>query len=207
MLKKMMVWDPHLKPKKKKDKGEDMDYEDEFEDDNKEDRYRKNTDFEVGKLSADSKDLKKLMREKSTEKFDDDISDEDEKEFQGVEDLLEKKVKEPKAGEKRGPNETQTPPATKKTRGAATPATPADPNAVKITKNPPTEKEVEKQIREFLSVQGKVPLNRVLQKFKDVISVISTASFKEILKRLVEAKQENNVTFLYLKDDQYREFR
>jgi len=37
------------------------------------------------------------MREKSTEKFDDDISDEDEKEFQGVEDLLEKKSKRTKS--------------------------------------------------------------------------------------------------------------
>jgi len=70
MLKKMMVWDPHLKPKKKKkDKGEDMDYEDEFEDDNKEDRYRKNTDFEVGKLSADSKDLKKTHERKKYRKI------------------------------------------------------------------------------------------------------------------------------------------
>jgi len=83
---------------------------------------------------------------------------------------------------------------------------PGDPAAVN-TKNPPTEKDVEKQIREFLTVQGKVPLNRVLQKFKDVISVISKESFREILKRLVEAKQENGVTYLYLKDDQYREFR
>jgi len=150
------------------------------------------------------------MKKKTSEKHDDDISDDEDKEFQGVDELFEKKVlKEPKAGEKRGANETQNPPATKKTRGgAANPATPADPNAVKIlTKNPPSEKEVEKQIREFLTVQGKVPLNRVLQKFKDVISVITTATFKEILKRLVEAKQENNVTFLYLKDDQYREFR
>jgi len=188
-----------FKTKKKKDKGEDMDFDDEFDDDNKEDKYNKNAEFEVGKLSADSKDLKKLMREKSTEKLDDDLSDDDEKEFAGVEELLEKKVKEPKAGEKRA-SETQTP-TTKKARG-----NPTDPAAVNA-KNPPTEKEVEKQIREFLTVQGKVPLTRVLQKFKDVIAVISKESFREILKRLVEAKQESSVTYLYLKDDQYREFR
>jgi len=174
-----------------------MDFDDEFDDDNKEDKYRKNTEFEVGKLSADSKDLKKLMREKSTERYDEDDLSEEEKEFIGVEDLLEKKVKEPtKVGEKRT-NEGQTPTTAKKTR------TEPGPN----NKNPPTEKEVEKQIREFLSVQGKVPLTRVLTKFKDVISVISKESFREILKRLVEAKQENKVTYLYLKDDQYREFR
>jgi len=173
-----------------------MDFDDEFDDDNKEDRFHKNSEFEVGQLSADSKDLKKLMREKSTER-DDDLSDEEEKEFAGVEDLLEKKVKETKAGEKRT-NEGQTPAASKKTR--------SDPSSAN-NKNPPTEKEVEKQIREFLSVQGKVQLTKVLAKFKDIISVISKETFREILKRLVEAKQENKVTYLYLKDDQYREFR
>jgi len=143
------------------------------------------------------KKLKKIIRDKQSDKnLDiDDFSDDEDKEFQGVEDLLEKKIKEPKAGEKRA-SETQTPTAAKKTR------TEGDP-AVNI-KNPLTEKEVEKQIREFLTVQGKVPINRVLKKFKDVIS---KKSFKEILKRLVEAKQENGVTYLYLKDDQYREFR
>jgi len=150
----------------------------------------------VGQLSADSKDLKKLMREKSTERYEDEDLSEEEKEFIGVEDLLEKKVKDAKVGEKRTP-EGQTPATAKKTRTE---------NGSNI-KNPPTEKEVEKQIREFLSVQGKVPLTRVLTKFKDVISVISKESFREILKRLVEAKQENKITYLYLKDDQYREFR
>jgi hypothetical protein len=174
-----------------------MDFDDEFDDDNKEDRFNKHTDFEVGKLSADSKDLKKLMREKSTERYDDDLSEDEDKEFAGVEDLLEKKIKEAKPGEKRA-NEGQTPTTSKKAR--------SDASAVN-TKNPPTEKEVEKQIREFLSVQGKVQLTKVLAKFKDVISVISKESFREILKRLVEAKQENKVTYLYLKDDQYREFR
>jgi len=173
-----------------------MDFDDEFDDDNKEDRFNKHTDFEVGKLSADSKDLKKLMREKSTERFEDDDLSEEEKEFIGVEDLLEKKVKDAKVGEKRT-TEGQTPATTKKTRT----------DTGSNSKNPPTEKEVEKQIREFLSVQGKVPLTRVLTKFKDVISVISKESFREILKRLVEAKQENKITYLYLKDDQYREFR
>jgi len=110
--------------------------------------------------------------------------------------LLEKKVKDAKVGEKRT-TEGQTPATTKKTRT----------DTGSNSKNPPTEKEVEKQIREFLSVQGKVPLTRVLTKFKDVISVISKESFREILKRLVEAKQENKITYLYLKDDQYREFR
>jgi len=183
--------------KKRKEKGEDMDFDDEFDDDNKEDRFHKNTEFEVGQLSADSKDLKKLMREKSSERFDDDLSDEEEKEFAGVEDLLEKKIKDTKTGEKRA-NDGQTPTASKKAK--------SDPSAANI-KNPPTEKEVEKQIREFLSVQGKVQLTKVLAKFKDVISVISKESFREILKRLVEAKQENKITYLYLKDDQYREFR
>jgi len=136
------------------------------------------------------------MREKSTERYEDDDLSEEEKEFAGVEDLLEKKVKDTKAGEKR-PNEGQTPTAAKKARS----------DASSNSKNPPTEKEVEKQIREFLSVQGKVQLSKVLSKFKDVLSVISTESFREILKRLVEAKQENKVTYLYLKDDQYREFR
>jgi len=55
-----------FKSKKKEKKGEDFDFEDEFDDDNKEDRYRRNNEFNDDKknLSAESKDLKKLMREK-----------------------------------------------------------------------------------------------------------------------------------------------
>jgi hypothetical protein len=184
--------------KTKKINRESMDFEDEFDDDNKEDRFNKHTDFEVGKLSAESKDLKKLMREKRTERDDDDLSEDEDKEFAGVEDLLEKKITETKTGEKRA-NDGQTP--TTKNKKAR-----SDPSSAN-TKNPLTEKEVEKQIREFLSVQGKVQLTKVFAKFKNVISVISKESFKEILKRLVEAKKENNVTYLYLKDDKYREFR
>jgi len=71
-----------------------MDFDHEFDDDNKEDKYRNKPKFEVGQLSADSKDLKKLIREKSTERYKDEDLSEDEKEFIGVEDLLEKKVKD-----------------------------------------------------------------------------------------------------------------
>jgi hypothetical protein len=176
-----------------KDKGEDRDFEDEFDDDNKEDRFKHNTDFEVGKLSEDSKALKEFMREKNTECYD-DLSEDEDKEFAGVEDLLEKKIKDAKPGEKRA-NEGEIPTTSKKAR--------SDPSSTN-TKNPPTEKEVEKQIREFLSVQGKVQLSKFLAKFKDVISVIPKASFKEILKRLVEVKLLNKVPYLFLKDDQYR---
>jgi len=181
-----------FKTKIKRDKGEDRDFDDEFDDDNKEDRVNKHKDFEVGDLSADSRELKIIMKE-STERHDDDLSEDEDKEFAGLEDLLEKKIKEPKPGEKRA-NEGQTPTTSKKAR--------SDPSANNLT-----EKEVEKQIREFLSVQGKVQLTKVLAKFKEAISVIPKASFREILKRLVEARKENNVTYLYLKDDQYREFR
>jgi hypothetical protein len=79
---------------KKKERGEDMDFDDEFDDDNKEDKYRNKPKFEVGQLSADSKDLKKLIREKSTERYKDEDLSEEEKEFIGVEDLLEKNVKD-----------------------------------------------------------------------------------------------------------------
>jgi hypothetical protein len=179
-----------FKTKIKKDKGEDRDFDDEFDDDNKEDRVNKHKEFEVGDLSADARELKIIMRE-STERHDDDLSEDEDKEFAGLEDLLEKKIKDPKPGEKRA-NEGQTPTTSKKARSSA---------------NNLTEKEVEKQIREFLSVQGKVQLTKVLAKFKEAISVIPKESFREILKRLVEARKENNVTYLYLKDDQYREFR
>jgi hypothetical protein len=145
-------------------------------------------------LSDESKDLKKIMREKNQEA--DDFSDDDEKEFAGVEELLEKKGKEAKPGEKRSADSTQTPTNAKKPRTEATPN----------GKNPVSEKEIEKQIREYLSVHGKVPLNKVITKFRDV-ATISKQSFRDVLKRLVEAKQENKVTYLYLKDDQYREFR
>jgi hypothetical protein len=184
-----------FKVKKKEKKGEDFDFEDEFDDDNKEDRFRRNSDFNDDKknLSADSKDLKKLMREKNQE--GDDFSDDDEKEFEGLQDLLEKKGKEAKPGEKR-PADAQTPTNAKKPRTESTPN----------GKNPVSEKEIEKQIREYLSVHGKVPLNKVITKFRDV-ATISKQSFRDVLKRLVEAKQENKVTYLYLKDDQYREFR
>jgi len=185
-----------FKVKKKEKKGEDFDFEDEFDDDNKEDRFKKNTEFNDDKknLSAESKDLKKLMREKNQEA--EDFSDDDEKEFAGVEELLEKKGKETKPGEKRPADSTQTPTNAKKPRTEATPN----------GKNPVSEKEIEKQIREYLSVHGKVPLNKVITKFRDV-ATISKQSFRDVLKRLVEAKQENKVTYLYLKDDQYREFR
>jgi len=184
-----------FKTKKKEKKGEDFDFEDEFDDDNKEDRFKRNSDFNDDKknLSAESKDLKKLMREKNQE--GDDFSDDDEKEFLGIEELLEKKGKEAKPGEKR-PADAQTPTNAKKPRTEATPN----------GKNPVSEKEIEKQIREYLSVHGKVPLNKVITKFRDV-ATISKQSFRDVLKRLVEAKQENKVTYLYLKDDQYREFR
>jgi hypothetical protein len=185
------------KTKKKEKKGEDFDFEDTFDDDNKEDRFTKNTDFDDKKnLSAESKDIKKLMREKNNQEGD-DFSDDEEREFPGLEELLEKKVaKETKPGEKR-PADTQTPPNAKKPRTEG-----ATPNG----KNPVSEKEIEKQIREYLSVHGKVPLNKVITKFRDV-ATISKQSFRDVLKRLVEAKQENKVTYLYLKDDQYREFR
>jgi len=69
-----------------------MDFDDKFDDDPEEDkfnRYYKQNDFEVEekKLSDDSKNLKKLMREKG----EDELSDDEEKEFEGLEDLLEKK--------------------------------------------------------------------------------------------------------------------
>jgi len=135
------------------------------------------------------------MREKNVGGGDgDDFSDDDEKEFAGVEDLLEKKKEEPKPGEKR--------PADATPANAKKPRTEATPNG----KNPVSEKEIEKQIREYLTVHGKVPLNKVITKFRDV-ATISKQSFRDVLKRLVEAKQENKVTYLYLKDDQYREFR
>jgi len=134
------------------------------------------------------------MREKNQEA--EDFSDDDEKEFAGVEELLEKKGKEAKPGEKRPADSPQTPTNAKKPRTEATPN----------GKNPVSEKEIEKQIREYLSVHGKVPLNKVITKFRDV-ATISKQSFRDVLKRLVEAKQENKVTYLYLKDDQYREFR
>jgi len=106
-------------------------------------------------------------------------------------------LKDPKVGEKRSTDSQTTAASAKKSKSDAT----------TTDKKPLSEKEVEKQLRDFLTVQGKVPLNKVLAKFKDVITQISKETFREILKRLVEAKQENKVTYLVLKDDQYRDFR
>jgi len=110
---------------------------------------------------------------------------------------LKKKLKDPKVGEKRTTDSQTGTASAKKSKADGT----------TTDKKPLSEKEVEKQIRDFLTFQGKVPLNKVLAKFKDVISQISKETFREILKRLVEAKQENKVTYLVLKDDQYRDFR
>jgi len=91
-----------------------MDYDDEFDDDNREDKLSTNS-FESKKLSTDAKETKKLMKEKGHEGFEDDFSDDDDQEFVGVEDLLEKtKTKDPKTGEKRSADAPSAPGNSKK---------------------------------------------------------------------------------------------
>jgi len=70
-----------------------------------------------------------------------------------------------------------------------------------------SEKEVEKQIRDFLNITGKVPLSRLITKFRTTISAIGKPAFVNLMKRITEAKKEDGQTLIYLKDDQYRDFR
>jgi len=184
---------------KKKEKGEVMDYEDDFDDDNKEDKLSV-TSYESQKLSSDAKEVKKLIREKGHDGFDDDFSDDEDKEFAGVDDLLEKKEKkEPKSGDKRSAEAQTTPGNTKKARTDAANGTGA-PAGI-------SEKEVEKQIRDFLNITGKVPLSKLINKFRTTISAIGKPAFVNLMKRITEAKKEDGQTLIYLKDDQYRDFR
>jgi len=178
---------------KKKDKGENMDYDDDFDTDNKEDKLSVKS-FEKKKLSSEAKEVKKLMKGE-----EDDFSDDEEKEFIGVEDLLEKKIKEPKAGEKRAAD-TQVSGATKKARTDGSAVAGSAPNAI-------SEKEVEKQIRDYLTINGKVPLSKLISKFRSIINSIGKDTFIILLKRVTEAKKEDGQVFIFLKDDQYRDFR
>jgi len=176
-----------------------MDYEDDFDDDNKEDKLSV-TSYESQKLSSDAKEVKKLIREKGHDGFDDDLSDDEDKEFAGVDDLLEKKEKkEPKSGDKRSAEAQTTPGNTKKARTDAANGTGA-PAGI-------SEKEVEKQIRDFLNITGKVPLSKLINKFRTTISAIGKPAFVNLMKRITEAKKEDGQTLIYLKDDQYRDFR
>jgi len=135
------------------------------------------------------------MREKGD---DDEFSDDEEKEFAGVEELLEKKVKE-KAGEKRAAD-SQAAGTAKKPR--------TDGNAAASTAtNVISEKEVEKQIRAYLTVTGKVPLSKLISKFRATIISIGKDTFVNLMKRVAEAKKEDGQVFIFLKDDQYRDFR
>jgi len=188
--------------RKKKDKGEDMDFDKDFDDDNKEDKLTNNS-FEVGKLSSTSKEVKKLMKtEKGTEV--DEFSDDEDKEFAGVEELLDKKQKETKTGEKR-PNESQGSSNPKKARtdGANGGGNGGAGGATSVI----SEKEFEKQVREFLTLQPKVSLSKLITKFRSTISSIGKPAFKQLLKRIAEAKKEDGQTFIVLKDDQYKGFR
>jgi len=145
------------------------------------------------------KKSKKLIREKV--EGEDDFSDDEDKEFAGVDELLEKKLaKEPK-GEKRAADSQATPGSAKKQRtdGAAN-GGPASPPGI-------SEKDVEKQIRDFLSDLGKVPLSKLINKFRTTISTIGKPAFKNLMKRITEAKKEEGQTLIFLKDDQYRDFR
>jgi len=172
-----------------------MDYDHDFDDDNKEDKLAVKA-FVKKKLSSDAKEVKKLMREKGD---DDEFSDDEEKEFAGVEELLEKKVKEQKAGEKRAAD-SQAAGTAKKPR--------TDGNAAASTAtNVISEKEVEKQIRAYLTVTGKVPLSKLISKFRTTILSIGKDTFVNLMKRVAEAKKEDGQVFIFLKDDQYRDFR
>jgi len=179
--------------KRKEKKGEDMDFDKDFDDDNKEDKLGV-TAFEKPSLSTDAKEVRKLIN-----KDDDDFSDDDEKEFDGVDELFSTDKKQPKEANKRAADAQGTPGNAKKPRtdGAAN----GNGNAAV------SERDVEKQVRDFLTINGKVELPKLLTRFSRIINVIGKVAFKNLMKRLAEAKKEDGRTFIYLKDDQYRDFR
>jgi len=171
-----------------------MDFDKDFDDDNKEDKVGV-TAFEKPSLSSGAKEVRKLIN-----KDDDDFSDDDDKEFEGVDELFATDKKPKEANNKRVADSQSTPGNAKKSRteGAAN----GNGTGVAIS-----ERDVEKQVRDFLTINGKVELPKLLTRFSKTINVIGKAAFKNLMKRLAEAKKEDGRTFIYLKDDQYRDFR
>uniref|UniRef100_A0A6B2LF76 Uncharacterized protein n=1 Tax=Arcella intermedia TaxID=1963864 RepID=A0A6B2LF76_9EUKA len=174
------------KKKKKSEKPEELDFDDVFEDDNKEDKVVVKQEKKK-KLSKNSKEVKKLISPKNW-------SDDEEKDFPGVEAFFEdskSSAAEKRAADPQAPQSTAKKPRTDAGRTAAV----------------STEKEIEKKIVDFLNLNGKCPLPKLIKYITPFLAGTSKDTLKSILKRIAEAKKDGGETWLYLKSDQYGEYR
>jgi len=183
---------PETKEKKgkKDEKGEDMDFEEKFDDDQEEEKGT--SFFEQKELTESGKHLKNILDEytKGEGENDEDDLDVDENEEQLNKKFSGKSGEKPKPTKRRREGDDEEEQNVKRQR------------TIPAAGSTNSDVELETEIRSYLEVRGRVPLPDLLKKFKQKIQTEEIKlQFRGIIKNLCDTfKDEGGNTLLKLKD-------